>query len=181
MILEYKLSYNQRRKYIFLPLLKLLAAIVIVTIVGVLWFDIKTEQLQMIIGFTWSWVFLIHLLPLLIIGVRHNQLSKDSSFTIDTIGNTYHYKEKDISLSFRLNEIDKVIKIVSPPKYEKRMDILGFGYFFYWKIILEDGRTLSISCMLLDADDFLGKEATQEKRLFPIPPSNRGLVMHSKV
>jgi hypothetical protein len=173
MILEYKLSNSQRRKYIFLPLMKLLAVIVIATIVGVRWFDIRTGPLQMVIGLTWSWVFLMHLLPLMILVVRHHQLSSGSSFAIDTSNNTYHYKGKDVSLSFRLNEIDKVIKVVSPPKYDKRMDILGFGYFFYWKIRLADSRTLAISCMLLDADDFSGKEATQEKRLFPIPPSNR--------
>ncbi len=52
---------------------------------------------------------------------------------------------------------------------------MGFGYFFYWKIKLTNGKTLSISCMLLDVDDFFGKEATLEKRLFPIPPSNQDL------
>lgn len=80
-----------------------------------------------------------------------------------------------MSLSFRLDEIDKVIKVVSPPKYDKRIDILGFGYFFYWKIKLANGRTISISCMLLDVDDFLGKVVTLEKQLFPMPPSNQGL------
>lgn len=176
MVLEYSLSRSQRRKYLFLPLLKLLAVIALGTLIGVVWLDVRREQLLMVIGLAWAWVFLIHLLPLLIMGIRHSQLSRDSYFAIDTVNKTYQYKEKDLSLSFRLTEIANVIKVVPPPKYDKRIDILGFGYFFYWKIMFVDGRTLSISCMLLDVDDFFGKEVSQEKRLFPVPPSNQGMI-----
>lgn len=175
MILNYRLSNIQRRKYIFLPLIKLSAVIVIGTVVGVLWFDIRKEQLQMVVGVTWAWIFLMHLLPILIMGVRHSQLCRDSSFAIDTVNNTYHYEKNNVSLTFRLNEIDKLIKVVSPPKYDNRLDIMGFGYFFYWKIRLSNGKALSISCMLLDIDDFFGKEAILEKQLFPIPPPNQNL------
>lgn len=126
----------------------------------------------MTIGVTVAWAFLMHFLPLLIMAARHSRRSEGSSFAIDTVNNSYRYEEKDLSLSFRLDEIDKVIKVVSPPSYD---NILGFGYFFYWKIKLANGGTLSISCMLLDVDDFSGKEVTLEKQLFPIPPSNQGL------
>ena len=87
----------------------------------------------------------------------------------------YHYRGKEKPLSFGLAEIDKVIKVVSPPKYDKWIDILGFGYFYYWSIVLIDGRTLSISCILLDVDIFPEQMISQEKRLFPVPPSNRAL------
>jgi hypothetical protein len=175
MILEYRFSSRQRKKYIFLPLVKQLTVIVIATIIGVVWFSVVKEQLLVVIGLTWAWIFLMHILPILIMAIRHSQLSRHSYFAIDTVNSTYHYHEKDLSVSFRLTEIDKVIKVVSPPKYDKRIDFLGFGYFFYWKIMLVDSRTLSISCMLLDVDDFPGKEITQEKRVFPVPPSNQGL------
>lgn len=173
MVLEYSLTGSRRRKYILFPVMKLLIVIVIATILGVLWFDIRNEQLLMVVGLAWAWVFLIHLLPLLIMVIRHNQLSSGSCFVLDTRNTTYHYWWKDKSLSFRLAEVDKVIKVVSPPKYDRRIDILGFGYFYYWSIVLMDGRTLSISCMLLDVDVFPEKMMSQEKRLFPIPPSNR--------
>ncbi|AYB33652.1 hypothetical protein D4L85_25075 [Chryseolinea soli] len=175
MILEYRLSNRQRWKYIFLPLMKLLAVMVMITIVGALWFDVRTDHLLFVAGFTWLWAFVMHFLPLLIMAVRHSRRSAGSSFAIDTVNNTYHYEEKDRSLSFRSDEIDKVIVVVSPPKYDQRMDISGFGYFFYWKIKLANDRTLSISCMLFDVDSFTGKELTREKQLFPIPPSNQGL------
>ena len=129
----------------------------------------------MVLGFTWAWVFLIHLLPLIIMGIRHSRLSTGSYFAVDTANHTYLYTERDLSLSFRSTEIEKVIKVVSPPTYDNRVDILGFGYFFYWKIMLVGGRTLSISCMLLDIDNFFGMEISREKRVFPVPPSNRSL------
>ena len=175
MVVEYRFSDSQRRKYIFRPVIRILLVIAIATVVGVLWFDIRSQRLWTVIGFTWCWIFFVHFLPLLVMAFCHSWLSRGTSFAIDTVNNTYHYMENNISLSFRLNEIDKVIKVVSPPKFDKRIDILGFGYFFFWKVELTNGRTLSISCMLLDADHFLGKEATLEKRLFPIPPSNENL------
>jgi hypothetical protein len=175
MVLEYRLNSSLRLKYIFIPLMKLLIVIVIATIVGVIWFEVGRAHLLTLIGFTWAWVFLVHLLPLIIMGIRHVQLSTGSYFSVDTVNHTFLYKEKHISLYFRSTEIDKVIKVVSPPTYDDRVDILGFGYFFYWKIILVDGRTISISCMILDIDNFFGMEISREKQFFPVPPSNRAL------
>lgn len=151
------------------PLVKLSTVILIATIFGAIWFGVKKEQVLMVVGLTWGWVFFMHLLPLLIIGAQHRRLSKDMCFVIDTVNNTYQLKSKDRSLSFQLSEIDELVKVVSPPKYDKRLDVLGFGHFFYWKISLVDGQTLSISCLVLDVEDFPGRKANKEKRLFPIP------------
>ena len=178
MTLEYKLRDVQRRKYIFVPLLKLVAIVAVGSIISVTAFGIRKDEIQTVIGWTLVWIFFMHFLPLLIMAIRHNQLSKDASFAFDSSTNTYQYKGKDISLSFALAEIDKVVKVVSPPKYDERMDFLGFGYFYYWKIVLVDGRTLSMSCMLLDVDSFPGRDLSKEKKIFPIPPSNQSLRLH---
>lgn len=169
MILEYKFGSRQFWKYILTPFLKLLTVILIATIFGAMWFGVREQQVLMVVGLTWAWFFFIHLLPLLIIGAQHMRLSKDMCFIIDTINNRYQFKSKDRSLSFQLSEIDELVKVVSPPKYDKRIDVLGFGHFFYWKISLADGQTLAISCLVLDVEDFSGRKANKEKRLFPIP------------
>ena len=174
MILEYTLGPRQYRKYLLFPSLKQVAIIAAGSFVGVIWFG-TGGHLLFVLGITWAWFFLLRLLPLLIIGIRHSQLSKGAYFSIDTDNNTCQYKEKGISLSFRLTEIDKVTIVVSPPKYDVRADFPGFGHFFYWKIILVDGRALSISCMLLDLEYFPGKEIGREKRVFPVPSSNQHL------
>lgn len=179
-MLEYRLSGRQRWKYIFFPVIKLCTIIVVATIVGVAWLRIGQEQLLIVIGLAWCWVFLIHLLPLLIIANRHNHLSSGAYFVIDTVNKTYQYRDNYTSLYFPICEIEKVIKVVSPPKFDERIDILGFGYFYYWKIVLADGRTLSLSCMLLDVDDFSGKEVSLEKQLFPVPRSNHALTSESQ-
>jgi hypothetical protein len=175
MIVEYTLGSKQRHKYIILPVMKLSGVIVVATIAGIAWLHIEREQVLLVIALTWAWVFFLHLLPLLILGIRHTHLSKDSYFAIDTVNDTYQYNEKGISLSFSLTDIDEVVKVVSPPKYDKRVDILGFGHFYYWQFKLVDGRVLSISCLVFDVEDFSRKGITQEKRLFPVPPSNLGL------
>ena len=111
----------------------------------------------------------------MIIGIRHSRLSNEAYFSIDTTHNKYLYREKKLELSFELSQIDKVFKVVSPPKHDKRIDLLGFGHFFYWKIVLLDGRTLLISCMLLDVENFYGKTQSQTKQMFPVPHPNLGL------
>jgi hypothetical protein len=175
MLLEFRANRALRRKYILFPLLKLFLTIVLATICGIIWFDIKSQNLLFVVGFGWAWVFLVHLLPLIIIAYRHHQSSQRAYFAVDTINHAYRFEQNDIVLSFRADEIDKVIKIVSPPRYDKRIDILGFGYFFYWQIVLLNGKTLSLSCMLLDDEVFQGKQIGQQKRIFPVPPSNRHL------
>jgi hypothetical protein len=171
MISEYTLTARQQRKYMLIPIAKLSAIIIIVTTVCLIWLGVRSEQLLQVIVATWSWVFLIHFLPLLIIGVRHQRLSKGACFAIDTTNQTFSYKDKDTSFSFHSSEIASVTIVVSPPTYDNRIDILGFGYFFYWKISLIDGRILPMSCMLFDEHAFPGKELIREKRIFPIPPS----------
>jgi hypothetical protein len=169
MELKYGLGRSQLRKYILFPLLKLLTIFIAGASIGVVWFEVERQNLLVVIGFTWAWFFLMHVLPLSILAIRHTQLSNGAYFSIDTANQRYQYNKNDISISFQLNEIEKVVKVVSPPAYDKRADILGFGYFFYWKVVLTDGRSLLLSGILLDVVDFPGKEFSQEKRMFPVP------------
>jgi|GEM_PF-2033351 len=169
MIINYKLSTNQYKKYVFKPLLKLISVIVILAFLSVYIFDVAKESLFFVIGATCCWVFLIHLLPLLILALNHIILSKDALFVVDTTNRTYRYEEGSKQLLFNSEEIKQIIIVVSPPSYDGRLDILGFGYFYYWKVILADGTILSLSCMLLDTEEFFGHAIQQEKELFPLP------------
>lgn len=169
MIIEYKLRTNQYKKYVFKPLLKLISVVLIFTFLSVFIFDVAKEDLFFVIGLTWCWVFLIHLLPLLILVISHVILSKDALFVVDTTSRIYRYEEGSKQLLFNSEEIKQIIKVVSPPKYDGRLDILGFGYFYYWKVILADGTILSLSCMLLDTKEFFGHAIQHEKELFPLP------------
>jgi hypothetical protein len=188
MTFDYRQGKIQRRKYILIPLLKLLAILIVGLTIGTIAFDIQIEAMPMAFGFTCAWFFFMHFLPLLVLANRHHQVSKDAYFVIDTTNNSYQYRDKDVLLSFQLTEVERVIKVVSPPKYDERIDPSGFGHFYYWKIVFANQQTLSISCMVLDASNFPGKhffpwkelifpgkELVKEKKMFPMPPSNRGL------
>lgn len=169
MIVNYRLSNSQRKKYFILPLAKLLTAIVVFTLIAMYWFNTDAKDLPFIVGITWSWVGLIHVLPLLILAIRHLKASKGVSFVIDTANWEYQYKECDFDLTFNTSQIKRVVKVMSPPKYDRRRDFLGFGYFYYWEVTLVDETLLSLSCMLLDSDKFLGFENERKKQMFPIP------------
>ncbi len=169
MIMEYSLSHPQRKKYLWYPLGKLVAVIVVFTMLGINWFNVNSDDLFLVVGGTWLWAGLMHLLPLIVLAVRHQKISKGASFTIDAMNKEYRYKKENVDLSFNSNQIKEVIMVLSPPKYDDRMDFLGFGHFYYWKLVLADGTILPLSCMLLDSEEFTGHEVKKEKRLFPIP------------
>ncbi|WP_339606214.1 hypothetical protein [uncultured Roseivirga sp.] len=169
MIVNYSLSDFKRKKYFILPLAKLLTTIVVFTLIAIYWFNTDAENLPFIVGITWSWVGLIHVLPLLILAACHLKASKGVSFVIDTTNWEYQYKECDFDLTFNTSQIKRVVKVMSPPKYDGRRDFLGFGYFYYWEVTLVDETLLSLSCMLLDSDEFFGYENERRKQMFPIP------------
>ncbi|MCE7991995.1 MAG: hypothetical protein HEP71_08445 [Roseivirga sp.] len=163
------MSNSQRKKYLWYPLGKLITVISVFTMLGINWFNVNSDDLLLVVGGTWLWVGLIHLLPLIVLSVCHQKISTGASFTINALNKEYRYKKEGIDLSFNSSQIKEVIKIVSPPKYDDRMDLLGFGHFYYWKLILVDGTILSLSCMLLDSEEFAGHEIRKEKQMFPIP------------
>jgi len=171
--MKYTLRSKQLKKYLFFPLLRMIVIIVVFTIGSLVWFDVPKQQSVLVITVTLLVISVFHLIPLIILAIRHYQLSRHAFLSFNSTDNQCWYKEGDKEISFNLNEIEKVTKVVSPPVYDKRIDILGFGYFFYWKILLRDGTTLSISCMLVDTNSFFGKSERMEKKMFPIPLSNR--------
>ncbi|MDN5213344.1 hypothetical protein QQ020_14840 [Fulvivirgaceae bacterium BMA12] len=171
MTLKYKLGAVQLRQFLVLPLTKLIGVVVVFTFLATYWFGVRAQDMIVVVAITWVWVGLIHILPLLILAAYHYRRSKNSFFNLDSISGEYTFNNGIIELKFKLEEIERVVKVVSPPKYDKRMDFLGVGYFYYWKIILNDCKILPISCMLVNEDTiFDGRKIEFEKRMFPIPP-----------
>lgn len=170
MMIKYEIGASKLWKYFYLPLAKLLAVILIFLVISLIWFDTSRDNMFMVVILTLSWIGLIHVMPFLVLAIRHSRISKDTYFLVDTINITYHYKNVNNDIFFDPNQIEEVIKVVSPPKYDNRIDVLGFGHFFYWKIILTDGTILIMSCILLDIEDFFGKKYKMEKRMFSMPP-----------
>ncbi len=165
---KYRYTNKQFKKYLLIPVLKLLAVVSVALVVGVIGFKVQPANVGFVVLLTLGWIFFIHFLPILVLGIIHYQHSKNQMFRKDLVSNTYYYQDHIRTLSFQRNEIDQVIKVVSPPAYDNRLDLIGFGYFYAWKIILLDGTVLSLSCMVLDRDDFFDVPYTRKKRLFPV-------------
>ena len=161
---------GQLRKYFYMPLIKLFATILLSLIVGVVLFPITKDNVFEVATIALAVVFLKRLLPFLVIAIRHIRISNGVSFSIDKSSGKYRYCQGSTTLLFDSNQIKKVVKVVSPPKFDNRFDLLGFGDFFYWKITLTDNKMIAISCLVLDIENFFGMYLEQEKKIFVFPP-----------
>jgi hypothetical protein len=169
MIIEYRLRNDQVRKYLIWPLIKLIGVIVLFTALSTYWFEVDKQNVFFVIIVTGLWVGLIHLLPLLVLAIKHIKLSKNSCLLVNNVTGDFEFQENEFKSTFKCSNIKNVIKVVSPPKYDDRMDFVGWGYFFYWKVILVDGTIILLSCMLLDSEEFFGRKYEREKQMFPVP------------
>uniref|UniRef100_UPI0040473F82 hypothetical protein n=1 Tax=Roseivirga sp. TaxID=1964215 RepID=UPI0040473F82 len=169
MIIEYRLRNDQVRKYLIWPLIKLIGVIVLITALSIYWFEVDKQNVFFVIMTTWLWVGLVHILPLLVLAIKHIKMSKNSCLWVNNATGDFEYQENEFKSKFNWSTIENVIKIVSPPKYDDRMDFIGWGYFFCWKVILVDGTIIFLSCMLLDSEEFFGQKYEREKQMFPVP------------
>ncbi len=166
---EYRYGSEQRWKYFSKPLTKLVVVLVAATICAALFFEVANEDFTAVVVGTLLSVGLAYVLPLLIIARIHIKRSRDAYFAIDKSKDRYEFRDGSNQIAFGSDQIDKVVKVVSPPTYDNRFDRIGFGYFYYWKVVLKDGSILYLSCMLLDTHEFYGRHHTLEKQGFPVP------------
>lgn len=166
---EFKMGYEQLKEYIYMPLIKFFASILLGLIAAFLFLQLTIDKDFLLVTLTLALVFLKRLLPLLIIAIQHKRISSGVSFSVNKDLGTFQYSREAERLWFDVDQIKKVIKVVSPSKYDKRIDLLGFGHFFYWKIILKDDKTINISCLVLDIENFFGMYLEQEKKFFVFP------------
>lgn len=167
-----ELGTRQLRRFLYLPLTKLIGGMIVFTSLSIFWFNVKTENLALVIGLTWAWVSLVHIFPLLVLAFNHYNKCKNVILIFDQNLQTFLYRNNKIELEFNFVDIARVEKVVSPPKYHDRVDLLGFGYFFYWMIHLKSGAIIPLSCMLINEDKIFDRNGIElVKRIFPIIPT----------
>lgn len=173
MELRYRTTSHQKARFLLWPVARLVTVFVVGSICSVIWFDIESKTFLSVLGFTWIWFFCMHLLPIAVMGIRHSAWSKNAMLSLDTDTNEWRYDYLNHTICFYTDQIEKVIKVVSPPTYDNRSDLLGFGYFYYWKVLLKNGNLFSISCLVVDVDIFPPPLVSLEKRMFPMPSHNK--------
>ncbi len=170
MKLEYRLDFSKFWQFLIFPVLKLTSIIIIFTYLSINWFKVESENIVKVVLITWCGVFIIHILPILIMSTYHYLKSKGVIFRYDSTANEYHFSKGGIKHKFTFNDILKVVKTVSPPKYDRRADFGGFGHFFYYGVYLLDGTVLPISCFIINDEKAFKKDVVELKmKMFPIP------------
>lgn len=169
MLSEYEIENGRLKKFIFWPLFKLISAFILAIVASLVLLDVGQGKIVFVLGLTCIWIFLVHLLPFFLLTWRHLAISKGVRFDVYNSSTNFRYRNGHDNVEFNLAEVDRIVCVLSPPKNDNRMDLAGFGHFFYWKIFLKNGLVLRLSCLVVDEEVFYQKEIQREKRIFPFP------------
>lgn len=168
-MVEYVMDNIHVKRYVIWPLTKLLLAFAFMTILGVFLFSVAADNIFFVVSVTWIWIIATRLLPFFVLAHRHIGISKGVQFYADSDNQKFRYRVDQNEVLFGVDDISQVVCVLSPPKFEKRRDILGIGHFFFWKIVLKSGSVIRLSCLVVDEEIFFHNAIVREKKIFPFP------------
>lgn len=136
----------------------------------ILYFNIKDLNLilklvTLLLIFGW---FLVFGFPLFILYFNHRKYSKDAIFKIEN--NIFFYSNKNQSLNFKFEDIQKIELWLTPPKFNKTTDWQYFGKYHFTSIYLKGNKIINISCLVFDETliVFPKEFIKRKKKFFPI-------------
>ena len=82
---------------------------------------------------------------------------------------TLIYKTKKEKAHIHFDEILKIILVLAPPAYSKRVDFLYFGKYHYFSVFTTNNTCINVSCLVFDkVEEFFPKHLiTRKKKAFP--------------
>ncbi len=96
-------------------------------------------------------MFLIFFLPTIYIHIEYYLKNRDAELRIDYQNKYVEYKQKENTTSFRFKEIKWAEQNKTPAMVENRiLKMLPWDTYNYSKIILNDGKELYITCLLVN-------------------------------
>lgn len=146
---SYKITSLSKWKYYYKILLTTFVLHTFGGIVFIYFNEIKNINLGITVLF-WillSW-FVFFALPVFLLYFNHKKHSKH--VVLKQKDGFFTFSDFEESINFNIKEIEKIELYLTPPAYDKRIDILYFGKYHYTSIYLINGKALNISCLVFD-------------------------------
>lgn len=164
----YKLTNSSKWKYFYKILLvtflfHAFGGIVLLFYKNVKEIDLFLKVLLMILL---GW-FVLFALPTFLLYFNHKKRSKD--VILNQNKGLFTYVDSSKVSEFKLAEIEKIELYLSPPSYDKRLDIMYFGIYNYTVFYIKNGDVIDISCLVFDQTEevFSEKLIGRKKKSFP--------------
>lgn len=166
---EYSITSSSRKKYFDQILIKTFLGHFIPLILFFVLQNTLESKVAIITAIFFGW-FCFFATPTILLFYNHLNRSRGKRIAIGNDSVKYYNGTNWISFTF--DEISKLELKLSPPSYDKRVDFLFFGKYFYSSFHLIDGRVLNISCLMLDevVDLFPTGLIKRKKKTFPLLP-----------
>ncbi|MEN1784035.1 MAG: hypothetical protein AAGF77_02755, partial [Bacteroidota bacterium] len=105
--------------------------------------------------------------PAIMLFLNHIKYNKGKRLNVRN-GN-FIYNNLSETIEFTLKDIKKVEVYLTPPSYDKRVDFLYLGSFFYTSIYTLKGDRIELSSLIFNAyDEFFPEDLIErKKKLFP--------------
>lgn len=131
----------------------------------------KNLILVVMVAIITGWLVFFQL-PLTVLYLNHKKHSRTVRFEINDID--FVYSNKNESISFKQEDIRKIILSLSPTAYSNRIDFLYFGHFNFTTIYLKNGTLIKLSCLVFDKtiEYFEASLITKQSLIFPIMKKN---------
>lgn len=166
---RFKVESNKKRKYFYYIIFKILFLSFLI-IIG---FTLYKGITDFYIIFKLSaglliFDFVLFIIPLSILYFNHIYFSKNITFSIDKVYKKYIYKNVDKIFEFDEDDLLEVTKVVTPSMYDNRTDWVFWGKYFYTLINLKNGKTIKLSCLLIEEIEDEFPNLKKKKIFFPI-------------
>lgn len=151
----YKLTKKREWLYFYKILINTLLIYFAVFAVYIYVKEIKNSLLiiKLFLGMLFFGWFLIFGLPLFLLYFNHIKYSK--SVKIKYENDIMTYENSNESITFSVDDIEKIELWLTPPAYDNRIDWQFFGKYHFTRIYTKQNQLINISCIVFDETEEL--------------------------
>ena len=164
---------NRSGKFFYYPMIFCIF-IDIVLIFGLCLFE-ENFSINMAISIFWPvFIFslLLYLVPLLIVFFNHWYYSRNTRISMEVIDDetifTLKFAKRNVMLEYK--NLSRIELMLSYPRYDKRVSWMFWDNYYYFIIVMKDGKSYPISCLICgDLLKYISREKiTNTRIMFPI-------------
>jgi len=130
----------------------------------------KTDALFKTIFVLLVWSLIFYMIPLLVLYFNYSRANKNSVLKLENDSIIFKKAPNAEQVEFKLTDIDYVELNLSLPLYENRWRLFFWDEYYYSYVVLKNGDSLVITCLLFDnLESLLPLNLIKKrKRFFPL-------------
>ncbi len=169
----YSINFERKRKYFYNFLLMALFIDFLIVCLIAFTYNLSLNISMKVFFILFLLTLIFYIIPLVFLYINYMRYNKDSRLMIENSLMKFSSKRREID--FSITDVAYISIHMSVTLFEKRIRWFFWDELFYYKIHLENGSPILISCFLCDdlLKHFPNVEIQRKKQFFPrvlVPP-----------